>query len=387
MAKKSTSKLKTCTVGPHKNCVELTSGNMRLAITTEVGPRIIGCYIGEKSKTNQFAVLPAKATHDNGFILYGGHRLWHAPEEYPTSYEPDNKPVLVTETESGVEFSIPADPLTKISRSILVEPLCGGFFMVTHTLTNCGIWPVEIAPWALSMMAPGGTAIIPQGTNKEGYPFYPDRQLNYWAYTSMRDSRIELGDEYIFFKNDPKANTSAKIGYNDCQGWIAYVNNGVALVKYFDVNEDGEYPDNGCSVESYTCSKFHEIETLGALETLEPGESVQHVEYWQGIDGLPEIKSDEDVEKYLMPLLLPADTGCCCEDDDCGCDEDDFLYEDECGCGHCHCEDGECDCGDDCHCHCHCEEEEAVKEAPAKKSGKSASKKKSGCKSKAKSKK
>ncbi len=372
--------MKKCKVGIHKDCVELTAGNMRLAITTKVGPRIIGCYIGKGSKTNQFVELPAKPMEQpgNGYILYGGHRLWHAPEDCPLCYEPDNAPVDVTETPSGVIFSIPADPITGIAKRIMVEPLENGLFCITHTIENCSPWTIEVAPWALTMMAPGGTTIIPQGFNPDGFPYTPDRQLTFWPYTDLKDPRLVMGQNFIYLKQDPKAKTNMKIGYNDECGWVAYVNKGTAFIKYFDYDDEGDYPDSGCTVESYTCSKFTEVETLAPLETLEPGECAQHVEYWQGLTDLPAIETDEDVENYLLPYLLTSECDCdCCEDDE---------YDDDCDCGcgcDCGCEDDDCDCdcGDDCHCgdddhDCDCGDDCKCKEKKAAKSGKGSRKKK-----------
>ncbi len=345
--------LKKCSVGIHKQCVEIKAGNLRLAVTTKVGPRIIGCYIGG-SDFNHFVVLPATPYPEsgNGFTLYGGHRLWHSPEECPRTYEPDNDPVEVKQQPTGVEFiSMPCES-TGIQKRILVEPLENGLICVTHTIENVGMWPVELAPWTLSQMAPGGVCIMPLGTDPEGYPFAPDRTLNFWPYTDLRDKRLSIGSDYIIVKQDPKAKKAFKMGYNDVSGWVAYVNNGQALVKYFDYDFEGDYSDEGCSMECYSNEQFTEMELLGAKETLEPGETVQFVEYWQGIDGLPKVTTEAEVRKHLMPHLLVQEGDCCCGDDDCCCEEE----EDDCGCGHHHHHE---------HCDCGCEDE-----APAKKSKK-----------------
>ena len=304
-----------------KNCAEMRVGDFRIAVTTEVGPRVIGCFIGDDD--NMFAVLPKKYYNNRcKFKLYGGHRLWHSPEDFPRCYEGDNDPVTVTELETGLEFSNPAEPNTGIRKKIMIEPLPNGMFIVTHTLTNCNMWPIELAPWALSVMAPGGMAVIPQYRDEEGDPYKPDRNLQLWPYCSYADSRLKMGDKYFFLKQDSKNKKSFKLGTNNMAGWIAYVRNGKAFVKYFDVMDEceGDYPDNGCSTEAFTNNEFCEIETLGVLETLEPGDSTQHVEYWQGISGLPEIKNEADFDKYVLPhILQPEESSCDCEDEDCDC--------------------------------------------------------------------
>jgi hypothetical protein len=323
--------MKKCTVGTHKECVEFVNGDFRIAVTTKVGPRIIGCYIGDDD--NMFAVLPARQMKglNNGFKLYGGHRLWHSPEDKPRSYQPDNDPVEVEEFNDGIEFSAPVEQLTGIRKRIRIEEGSHGLFVITHTLENYGQWEVELAPWALSVMAPGGMAVIPQKRDPAGYPYAPDRSLVLWPYSSYADPRLVMGDEYFFLKQDSACTSSIKIGFNADSGWIGYVRNGKALIKYFDLFADEaevEYPDCGCSVESYSCADFCEIETLAPLEILQPGECAEHVEYWQVLSGLPEIKSEADFKEFVEPQLLcfedPADEifdYSCCGEDDCSCQQ------------------------------------------------------------------
>ncbi|MBQ7652099.1 MAG: hypothetical protein IJS15_14150, partial [Victivallales bacterium] len=114
-----------------------------------------------------------------------------------------------------------------------------------------------------------------------------------------------LEDDYIFLAQDTKAKAPIKIGFYASNGWIAYINKGTALVKlieFYDQNEVS-YPDNGCNVESYSCDKFCEIETLSPLFQLAPQESCEHIEVWQAIAGLPEIKNGKDFDKYVLPKI------------------------------------------------------------------------------------
>lgn len=296
--------MKKISVGGHKKCIELVSGSFRLAVTTLVGPRIIAGTID--GSDNIFQVLPAVPFSgcDTGFTLYGGHRLWHSPEALPRSYAADNDPVEVVETADGIEFCNAPEALTGLQKAIRIEPLGRNCFRVTHRLTNQGVWAVEVAPWALSVMAQGGMAVIPQQRRPEGgNPFVPDRSLVLWSYSSFADPRLVLGDRYILLRQDAKAARPCKIGFNCEPGWIAYVNAGTALVKKFEHFVDAEYPDGGCSVESYSCADFCEIETVAPLYVLEPGEAAEHVELWQGLAGLPRIRNEADVIRHLEPRV------------------------------------------------------------------------------------
>ena len=281
-----------------KNCVELNSGDFKIVVTTEIGPRIIGGFVGKSE--NIFYVDPASAGKKGGseWKLYGGHRLWHSPEAKPRRYWPDNGPVQVKEKKAGIEFTAGVEPTTGIYKSMTIKPLGKRKFSVSHMLRNENTWPVELAAWALSVMAPGGTAVIPvpQGDRKA---LLPNCYMTVWPYTDLGDSRLSFGRKLILLRQDPNAKEASKIGLNCEDGWIAYANNGVALVKRFEHMVDAEYPDNGCSIESYSCSFMLEIETLGPLYLLEPGAELVHEEVWEGVTGIGKIDTEKDAAKYF----------------------------------------------------------------------------------------
>ncbi len=296
--------MRTATVEMHDECVELESGDFRLAVTTKVGPRVIGGFIA--GSPNIFRVMPDEPLPDcpTGFRLYGGHRLWHSPEAMPRSYAADNVPVTVVEgTDGAVEFNSGVEELTGIEKSMTVRPLGGGRFEVTHRLVNRSAWPVELAPWALSVMAPGGMAVLPLLRDPAANRFAPDRFVIAWPYTDLDDPRLTFGREFILLRQDPAAVGPCKIGLNGEAGLIAYVNAGTALVKQFTHFADAEYPDNGCSVESYSCADFCEIETVAPLYLLDPDDEAVHTELWQGISGLPRISNEQEVKAHLLPRL------------------------------------------------------------------------------------
>jgi hypothetical protein len=272
-------------------------------VTTTVGPRVIGGFLGKSD--NLFVVLPPQPMDSiaTGFSLYGGHRLWHAPEASPRTYAPDNAPVEVTPLADGaVAFSSGIEAITGIEKTIVIKPLGRERFEVTHRLVNRNLWPVELAPWALSQMATGGTVVIPQGRNPDGNPFAADRSLHLWPYSNLADERLTLGRDYLFLRQDVKTKAPCKIGYAVSDCWAAYVNRGVAFVKYFDYDPDVTYPDRGCNVESYTCHLFIELETLGPLELLDPDQEAIHVEVWQAIDKVGELATEADADKLRRRL-------------------------------------------------------------------------------------
>ena len=77
---------------------------------------------------------------------------------------------------------------------------------------------------------------------------------------------------------------TGKIGADCSAGWICFVDqlDGYAYVKTFTYEEGKEYPDEGASVQVYTYTDMPvvEVEVLGPLTTLNPGDSVKMVENW-----------------------------------------------------------------------------------------------------------
>ena len=295
--------MRQVSVGEHHNCVELVSGRFRIAITTEVGPRVIGGFID--GSDNIFRVLPLKPYNaETNWFLYGGHRFWHSPEADPRTYAPDNGPVTVRQLKDGaVDFANTPEPSTGIEKSIRIKALGRNRFRLTHTLVNRNPWAVELAPWALSVMALGGTAVIPLHRDPDASPYAFDRALNLWPYSEYTDRRLTLGREFITLKQNPKAKAPIKIGVNCAAGWAAYVNGGVAFVKRFKYGARATYPDNGSNVESYSCGEFLEVETLGPLVRLAPGGRTSHVEEWEGLSDVGPIGSEKRIKANLVARL------------------------------------------------------------------------------------
>ena len=75
------------------------------------------------------------------------------------------------------------------------------------------------------------------------------------------------------------------------------------FVKQFEY-EDGElYPDNGCNCESYTNFNIMEIEALGPITFLQPGETVEFVEKWNLFCNVERPKNSEEVDKIVAKYV------------------------------------------------------------------------------------
>ncbi len=291
---------------PFGPCLRLANDQIEVLITTTLGPRIIryGFIEGE----NEFAELldPAQPLDSTQWHIYGGHRLWHAPEMRPRTYVPDNQPVAYESLPGGVRLTQSIEPLTGIQKSldVILAPE-GSHVRVIHRLCNQGVWEIELAAWALSVMAPGGCAILPLPPKMPHEThLLPVSVLVLWAYTDLSDPRWSLGRSYVLARQDPLRATAQKIGLHTPLGWVAYARRGHLFLKRFEYHPDATYPDWGSTVEVFINDRFLELETLSPLTRLPPGVSLEHIEDWYLFDEVPTPHNDQQVERHILPRLL-----------------------------------------------------------------------------------
>lgn len=290
------------------NCVRLSNGRVELIVTTDVGPRIIRFgFVGGQNLFHEFPSDRGK-TGGSEWRPYGGHRLWHAPEQMPRTYAPDNEPVSYRWDGQTLTLTQSVEPSTGIVKQIEVTLSPDDQWVrLVHRLTNQNLWDIEAAPWCLTFMAQGGRAIFPQEPYIPHSEYLlPARPLVLWHYTDMRDPRWIWGTKYIQLRQDPTVppgdRGKQKIGMLNKQGWAAYVLKGEVFIKRYAYDPNATYPDYGCNTEVFTNSDMLELETLGPLRKIPAGGSVEHVEYWFLFKA--EVGEEEaDIDAQLLPLV------------------------------------------------------------------------------------
>ena len=260
--------------------------------------RIMGLsLVGKPNMLADISGAPPIPTPWGDFHFRGGHRLWHAPEAMPRTYAPDTGEMKITDLPDGVILETQTEPGTGIRKRIEIHLAADKpSVRLKHTLINDGLWPVELAPWAITQFRLGGTVILPMPVgNVDAAGLLPNRQISFWPYTRINDPRLSLRDDYVIFKAD--ALPPFKMGYFNPHGWLAYWLDGILFRKTFDVQPNLLHPDNNCNAELYCGDQFVELESLAPLTILNPGTSVDHVETWDVFDGMKSLP--EDVQQLL----------------------------------------------------------------------------------------
>jgi hypothetical protein len=300
-----------------KNNMQLSNGTVDLVVTLDVGPRIIRYgFVGEPNVLKEYEEQMGK-TGEQTWQIRGGHRLWHAPEDAVRTYVLDNAPVKYEKLgEGSVRLIQPVENLTGIQKEIdLTLNREGSGVLLTHRLRNTGSTVVELAPWALTVMAQDGTAIIPlpekishpgslePGERADYRGFPPNQNLIVWPFTDLADPRWRFGTRYITLTQDKNAKKPTKLGLAHKMGWVGYLNRGTLFVKAFDYQEGKTYTDGGSNFETFTNKDMLEVETLGPLQRIAPGKAIEHVERWRLLKGLPNETTEAAIDANLRSRI------------------------------------------------------------------------------------
>lgn len=293
------------------NAYRLSNDDVELVVTADVGPRIL--FYGFRNAENLLHEVKEDAGKTGGseFRLYGGHRLWVSPEVERTYY-PDNAPVTISQHGDATCFTAQQEsepPGTNLQKEVEIElAKTGSQVRITHRISNEDARPTVLAPWSPTMMGAGGRAILPLSPriamDKDHY--LPVGAFGIWSFTDFADSRWVFGTSYLQLRQlvKPQGRFKEQMGgIFNAVGWGAYFRDGYLFVKRAAVIPGARYPDFGCNFEVFTNQDFIELETLGPLIELQPGELVEHVEHWWLFGDVPSGENDEWIDSAVVPRV------------------------------------------------------------------------------------
>jgi hypothetical protein len=305
--------------GWEKN-LKLANDSVELIVTLEVGPRIISYRPVNGHNVFKLVEEEAGRSNEKEWRIRGGHRFWLGPEDFGSkeslTYAVDNSEVThAIKNLHSVAVSHRTNSPAIVRREMVISlDRAGPGVRVEHRLTNEGEASLVAAPWALSVMVPGGYAVIPQpqlGTHPTDY--VPNRAIVAWPFTDLADERLRLGRRMIVLTQ--KKGSPIKFGLRHTASWAAYFcHDGHLFVKSVPYIDGEIYPDLGSNFEAFANSEFLELETLGPLKQLAPGETLRHNESWAVFANVvaPEPEDEEAFLEWIKPYtsqlpLSPVD--------------------------------------------------------------------------------
>jgi hypothetical protein len=263
------------------NCWRIANSRMEAIVTADVGPRLIRFgFPGGQNLLKNFAGQMGGSGEDS-WMIRGGSRIWIAPEDRVASYALDNSPVEIEVNGETLIATAPVEKSTRVQKQMIVRA-AGSGLEITHRVRNAGALPVEFAVWVLTVMAPGGVAVTgfpPRGTHPENLD--ASNPLVMWPFTNLADPRWVFMKKYLALRQDPQNADPQKIGHFNPKTWAAYFLNGDLFIKRCLADPKRTYTDFGCSFETFTNAEMLELETLGPLSRVAPGEWIEHTENWE----------------------------------------------------------------------------------------------------------
>jgi len=269
----------------YPRCIHLRNAEVELIITTDVGPRILS-YRRLAGGENLFKIFEEQLGGEGefGWQARGGHRSWVAPEDNSLTYAADNVPIP-WEQEGEYQVVLLNPPMVpwQIQKELTVRLVEEGARVeLIHRIRNRGTLPIAVASWGLTVMRPGGFLLLPQPVLGE-HPrdLLPNRRWVLWPYTDPGDARWEFGADFLTLQQREGAEVlPTKMGVGTEEGLAYYVHGKTVFAKRFEWKADAIYPDMGCNFETFTNREMLEVESLGPLVNLEPGEATEHLEEW-----------------------------------------------------------------------------------------------------------
>ncbi len=296
-----------------KHNLRIQGKTTELILTFDIGPRVIR-YAFHDDK-NVFVEFPEQVggTGEKEWMIRGGHRFWTAPEA-DHSYELDNSPVTWKKLgETSVELIQPTSKKFGFQKTMRVELLADEVVRIAHLLTNASDKPLDLSPWVLSVMAPGGVALIPQpkldlhpsefpdGRATKPEEFLPNRELILWPFTDLTDGRYAYSENFLRLTYLPEL-PATKLGLKLPTGWVAYQNGDVVFAKHFAYDPAQPYPDNGCNFEIFTNHRILELESLAPAPPLAPGATAEHIEHWVLKKPNADLRGENAAVKFFSEL-------------------------------------------------------------------------------------
>lgn len=278
----------------------IENGYLRIEYLKKGALRLVR-FMTEGSNDNLFVELPDAGweTPNGYFRLFGGHRLWIAPEKVEITYLPEPEEIIEEKIPGGVRLAQVVDLRSGLQKTMEITMDDGkASFSIKHILANRGEGEIDGAAWAITQFRLGGIAAIPQPDNKtDAAGLLPNRNMVFWPYSRLNDPRLARTEFHLMIRTLPVARP-CKVGYFGAEGWLAYLLDGLLIRKSVDIQPSVIYPDMNSALEIYVNDKFIELESLSPLVKLRPSEQISHEEHWT-VEKTSRLDNEEALEDYL----------------------------------------------------------------------------------------
>ena len=233
----------------------ISVGNVEMIVNAGEGGKILSYKFDGKEVIETRRINP---------FSYGS-TFWSSPQKewnWPPVKEYDRDPYEIEERENSLFLTSPVSPKYqyRFTKEFRIDPE-KETIIITYSIKNESDVEKQVAPWEITRVP------------SEGLVFFDCPVENIEA---AQGELIKFNSEYgiSWYKFD-EAPANRKINA-DGQGWLAYTDNNVLMVKTFD-NITPAMPAPGeAEIQVYVNagSTYTELEAQGAYKELKPGESL-----------------------------------------------------------------------------------------------------------------
>lgn len=259
----------------------LTVGNVSMTIDAGRGAKIMSYKYGDTEMLSQ-------RTWPNQF----GSTFWTSPQvewNWPPVQEYDNRTYTVEK--NGENLTMTSQLSQKLPFRIIKEFIPDAAketITINYSIKNEGDAAREVAPWEI-------TRVLNEGVIFFEAPMESIEPADLMPFTSSKGICWLIPDEA---KENRKINA-------DGNGWVAYANNGLLMLKQFtDLKGDLKPAPKESEIQVYINAgkTYIEIESQGAYTMLQPGEALTWTVVWK----LMPLKTDAVPSKKLAKQAKKA---------------------------------------------------------------------------------
>ena len=265
----------------------LRHGPLRAEIVPDAGGRI-----GSVQHQGQDVLL----ADDREVSFFWGNVFWTSPQSawgWPPEPVLDSKPYTVLQQDDALILTSAVAPGTGyqfVKRYALDSDT--GALIIDYQIHNRSNENRTLAPWEITRVPPSGLALFPTG----------ETEFISGQFSPMHTVTL---DDITWYEYDSELiESDQKMMTDGAEGWLAYVNNDIALIKQFpDVPAALNVPGEG-EIEIYTnaAMTYLEVEQQGPLTELAPGESLSWHVQWH-IQALPDGVTAEIGDQALVDWI------------------------------------------------------------------------------------
>jgi hypothetical protein len=273
----------------YDHCIALSNGRVRVVLEPDYGGRVLeysldGVNVLYIDPSEDGLTYKPGKKHPNGWSPCAG-RFDIGPE----TITPEHLPLWMGRYEAHITGPYSAR-LTSPKDETLGIQLVREFVLdektsrlsCTQVIKNIGSKTVRFCHWSRTFVLGGGICFVPVDLNTsrfpKGYILYGPNNTMLYQPEDHPNVRIRDGVLEIMGPQE-----STKYAMDACEGWLAYLmRQGRLFVKTFPLYPGrvyGEMTGNNASVW-YNQTLMCEVEPIGPIETILPGQSADFTECW-----------------------------------------------------------------------------------------------------------